>query len=267
MYHFIPSIMKAVQFSSHGGIEVLKLNDIPMPNLSNNQVLVKNHYAGVNFYDTYFRSGRYPTPHLPFTPGLEGAGEVVAVDDSVTDIKPGAHAAYICTTEGSYSEYTAIARDMVYVLPEGVSTQMGAAAMIQGLTAWTIIKESATVKAGQWVMVNAAAGGVGLLLCQMLRNLGAKVIGTASTEAKLELAKKNGAGWTVNSEDEGLVEKVKEITDGHGVDVILDGVGKATFQDALKMVAKKGQLVCYGSAVSLISRVLSSQSSEKFPRL
>jgi NADPH2:quinone reductase len=261
----LPKTMKAVQFSRTGGVEVLEHNDVPVPSSSSlpeGHILVRNRFAGVNYIDTYFRSGLYKAPELPMTLGREGAGEVVEVHPSVADspagkgslagLKPGDKVVYLTTF--TYAQYVAVPAEKVLRVPEGVSLDVAAAAMLQGLTALTLIRESADVQPGQWALVHAAAGGVGNLLVQMLSAIGAKVIATASTDEKLALARKNGAEWTINSNDD-VVAKVNEITGGHGIDVILDGVGKATFQADLKMIAAKGHLVSFGNASGAVPPV------------
>lgn len=252
----LPSTMKAVQISKTGGLEVLEHVELPVPTLSEGQILVRNEYTGINFIDTYFRSGLYAAPSLPMTLGREAAGEVIAVGSAVTKITPGMKVVYMSGGEaGSYSQFTAISASKAVPVPEGLSTEKAAAVFLQGLTAYTLIHEAGAVKPGQWTLVHAAAGGVGLLLVQMLRSIGAKVIGTASSDEKLELARKNGAEWTVNSGDD-VVAKVKEITGGHGIDVIFDGVGKATFEAGLEMIARKGTFVSFGNAVSQELKIL-----------
>ena len=219
----IPSSMRTVQINKNGGVEVLEHNTVPVPTPAANEVLIRNRFSGINFIDTYFRTGLYPAPAFPLTLGREGAGEVVSVGDSVpADIAPalGSNVVYMHTA--AYGEYVAVPADKVVPVPEGVSLE------------------------------HAAAGGVGLLLCQMLRSVGAKVIGTASTAEKLDLARANGAEWTVNSNDD-VVAKVKEITGGHGIDAIFDGVGKVTFEPDMEMVALKGQIISFGNAVSFLS--------------
>jgi NADPH2:quinone reductase len=240
--------MKAVQFSRTGGVEVLEHNDVPVPTPAEGHVLVRNRFGGVNFIDTYFRTGLYKAPSLPMTLGREAAGEVVAAHPSVSGplATPGTRVVYMAP--GSYAQYTSVPADKLSVVPDNVELDVAAAVLLQGLTALTLIREAAVVQPGQWTLVHAAAGGVGLLLVQMLRAVGAKVIGTASTEEKCALARKHGAEWTVNSHDD-LVAKVKEITNGHGVDAIFDGVGKATFEADLQMIAMKGHLVSFGNAV------------------
>ncbi|KAK5991318.1 putative quinone oxidoreductase [Cladobotryum mycophilum] len=248
----IPATQKVVSIAKNGGTEVLEYKDAPVPALAANQVLVKNQFAGVNFIDTYFRTGLYPAPAFPLILGKEAAGEVIAVHDSVSGIAPGARVVYM--ENAAYAEYTAVDASKLVTIPENISSEVAAAILLQGLTAWTFIREAGNVQPGQWALVHAAAGGVGTLLVQMLRTVGAKVIGTASTEEKLELAKKYGADYTINSHDD-VVAKVKEITGGHGVDVIFDGVGKATFDADLQMIALKGHLISFGNASGAVPPV------------
>lgn len=242
--------MKAVQIPQNGGVEVLEYTSIAVPKPGADQVLVRNDYAGINFIDTYFRTGLYKAPQFPLRMGREGAGEVVATGSgSVNGITVGQKVVYMSAAAGSYAEYSTVDAKDVIAIPDGISTEQAAASYLQGLTAWTFIREAGEVKPGQWVLVHAAAGGVGTLLVQMLRAVGAKVIGTASTEDKRATARENGAEWTVDSHGD-VAAKVKEITGGHGVDVIFDGVGKVTFDADLEMIALKGHLISYGNAVS-----------------
>ncbi|ODA81113.1 hypothetical protein RJ55_04076 [Drechmeria coniospora] len=265
----LPTTQKAVQIVQNGGVDVLQHVDMPVPTVGAGQVLVRNRFAGVNFIDTYFRTGLYPAPHFPLTLGREASGEVVAADASVTDLKPGARVVYMAGTEGgTYAQYTAVPAKNVVAIPDSLSYEDAAAVFLQGLTAWTFIREAGQVQPGQWALVHAAAGGVGLLLVQMLRSVGAKVIGTASTEEKCELARKNGAEWTISSKNQdALVEKVKEITGGHGVDVIFDGVGKATFDADLQMIAMKGHLISFGNASGAVPPISILQLGPKNVKL
>ena len=245
----IPATMKAVQIQSTGGVDVMEYKtDVPVPTLAAGQVLVRNEHAGVNYIDTYYRTGLYKAPSFPYTLGREAAGQVVAAHESVTAVKPGQRVAHMGEVR-AYAQYSAVAANRLVVLPDGISTRVAAAAYLQGLTAWCLVRESANVQPGQWALVHAAAGGVGLLMVQILRSIGAKVIGTAGSEEKRALAQKNGAEWVLDSRDS-LVDKVKEITGGHGVDAIFDGVGKATFDADLEMIAMRGHLVSFGNAVS-----------------
>lgn len=245
----IPATMKAVQISKIGGPEVLEYTEIAVPALGAGQVLVRNRFAGVNYIDTYFRSGLYAAPSMPLVMGREASGEVVAAHASVSGLAPGTRVAYMAgAPSAAYAEFTAVDAAQVVAIPDQLSSEEAAAIFLQGLTAWTFIREAGEVKAGQWTLVHAAAGGVGTLLVQMLKSVGAKIIATASTDEKLALAKSYGADHLVNSNDD-IVSRVKEITGGHGVDAIFDGVGKATFDADLQMIALKGHLISFGNAV------------------
>jgi NADPH2:quinone reductase len=236
--------MKAIQISKVGGVEVLEHKDVAVPSPAKGQVLVRNEFAGVNYIDTYFRTGLYPAT-LPLILGREASGQVVSSES--TSFPAGTRVVYM--SGETYAQYTAVDESKVIAIPDGLKTEDAATVFLQGLTAWTLIREAANVQAGQWTLVHAAAGGVGQLLVQMLKHVGAKVIGTASTQEKCDLAQKLGAQWTVNSKED-VAAKVNEITGGHGVDAIFDGVGAATFFDDLKMIAMKGHLVSFGNAVS-----------------
>ncbi|KAK2012863.1 NAD(P)-binding protein [Colletotrichum eremochloae] len=243
----VPKTMNGIQISRTGGVEVLDYRtDIPVPTLAEGQVLVRNAYAGVNYIDTYFRTGLYQAP-LPITLGREGAGTVVAAHPSVQGFKPDDRVVFMGSV-GSYAAYSAVPAAQLVRVPDAVTDEQAAAALLQGLTAWTFVREAGEVKPGEWVLVHAAAGGVGLLLVQMLRAVGAKVIGAASTDAKCALARDNGAEWVVNTSSQDLVAEVARITDGHGADVVFDGVGKATFDGDLQLAARKGRLVIFGNA-------------------
>lgn len=246
----LPATMKAIEIAKNGGIEVLEHKDVPVPQLADNQVLIRNEYAGVNFIDTYFRSGLYKAPQFPLRLGREAAGEVIAATGAAAAKFPvGSKAVYM---EGNaYAEYTAVNAANVITIPEGISTEVAAAGYLQGLTAWTFIRESANVQPGQWAFVHAAAGGCGSLLVQMLHAIGAKVIASASTDEKLALAKKLGADYLVKSTDD-VAAEVKKITNGHGVDAIFDGIGKTTFDLDLEIIARKGNLISFGNAVSVL---------------
>ncbi|KZZ95260.1 Alcohol dehydrogenase superfamily, zinc-type [Moelleriella libera RCEF 2490] len=241
----VPSTMKAIVVSAHGGPEVLQYTDVPVPRPSAGQVLVRNEFSGVNYIDTYFRTGLYQA-QLPLIPGREAAGHVVAVEGGSTLVSHGQRVVYM--QDGTYAQYTAVDVEKLVPIPNPIATQQAAAVYLQGLTAWTFVRQAADVKPGQWVLVHAAAGGVGLLLLQLLRGSNAKTIATASTPQKCQLARSNGADWTINSHDPDMVAKVKEITEGHGIDVIFDGVGAATFDADLEMIAMRGLLVSFGNA-------------------
>ncbi|CAO1635829.1 unnamed protein product [Parajaminaea phylloscopi] len=241
----LPSATRSIRFHKTGGPEVLQLDETAVANLGPNDILIKSEWAGVNFIDTYFRSGLYNVP-LPFTLGSEAAGIAVAVGENVQDIKVGDKvAAYI---NGSYSEIVLAPRARVAKLPSAVDTRTAAAIMLQALTAWGLLIESYPVQKGDWVLVHAAAGGVGVFLCQLASYLGAKVIGTVSTEEKAEFAKANGADEVILYTKEDFAERVNEITGGKGVAGIYDGVGKTTWEDDFKCIARKGTIVSFGNA-------------------
>ncbi|KAJ9139221.1 NAD(P)-binding protein [Coniochaeta hoffmannii] len=248
----IPKTMAGIVIESTGGPEVLKYKtDLPVPELKEGEVLVRNEYIGVNFIDTYFRTGLYKAP-LPLITGKEAAGTVAAAHPSVASRFPeGTRVGYLA--DHAYAALTAVPAARVIPLPDGVTTKQAASSLLQGLTALTFIREAAGLAnsvpqgEGPWVLVHAAAGGVGTWFVQVLSAMGARVIGTASSPEKCEVARGNGAGWTVNSRED-VVAKVKEITGGEGVDVIFDGVGKATFDGDLEMVRRKGTVVMVGNA-------------------
>ncbi|KAF5016978.1 hypothetical protein F66182_11171 [Fusarium sp. NRRL 66182] len=261
----VPPTMRAVQINKNGGTEVLEFNDVPVPKAAEGQILVRNQIAGVNYIDTYFRSGLYKAPQFPLTLGREAAGTVVDAHSFVSGISNGARVVFMGTV-GGYAEYSAVNASDAIVIPDEVPTEQAVAAYLQGLTAWTFIREAGQVKAGQWVLVHAASGGVGTLLVQLLRTVGARIIGTASSEEKLALAKKNGAEWVINSHDD-VVAKVKDITGGHGADVIFDGVGKATFDADLELIASKGSLISFGNASGAVDPVSLFRLTPKNVRL
>lgn len=244
--------MHALQIEKQGGPEVLRIAEVPTPKPERNQVLIKTEYSGVNFIDTYQRSGLYKV-QLPFILGNESAGLVESVGEDVKDIKAGdAVAAY--SPGGGFATYAIADRSKVSKLPKEVSTRDGATALLQGLTAWTLVREAYPIKKGDHVLIHAAAGGTGLLLCQMAKHLGAIVIGTTSTEEKAKLAKENGADHIViyTQEREKLADKVLELTGGKGCEGIFDGVGKDTWEDDFKMIARKGTIVTFGNASGAI---------------
>jgi NADPH2:quinone reductase len=239
--------MKAIRVSNYGGADVLKLSEAePKPKPVAGQALVKIHAAGVNFVDIYQRRGIYPAK-LPFIPGLEAAGVVEAVGEGDTGVSPGDRVAYTGHM-GSYSEYTAIDARRLIPLPDQLSFVEGAAFPLQGMTAHYLISEYRRPKPGDTVLIHAAAGGVGLLLVQWAKHLGATVIGTVSTAEKAKAAREAGADHAVLYTEQDVVTEVKRITDGRGAQLILDGVGKSTFPADLEAAAAHGHVVIYGAA-------------------
>ncbi|KAI8062286.1 uncharacterized protein B0P05DRAFT_556388 [Gilbertella persicaria] len=241
-----PNTMRAVFFNEHGGVDkLIYKEDVPVPQIKNDSVLVKNHFVGINYIDTYHRSGLYKVP-LPYTPGREGAGEVVQVGSNIKDFKVGDRVVYL--SGSTYADYTDVPAENVLKLVDEVSYQDAAAVGIQAITAWTMVRDAYPIKKGDTVLVHAAAGGVGLLLCQMAHHLGATVIGTVSSEEKAELARQNGATHTIIYTREDVVKRVNEITNNLGCHAVLDGVGKATFDDSLAVTRRLGTLVSFGNA-------------------
>ncbi|KAI9297294.1 alcohol dehydrogenase zinc-binding domain protein [Neoconidiobolus thromboides FSU 785] len=235
----------AIELTKNGGVEVLDYKEAQKPQIKDDQILVNNKAIGINFIDTYQRSGLYPT-QLPFVLGREGAGIVEEVGSKVTKFKKGDRVAYM--TQGSYANYTPVPQNLASIVPDNLDFEVAASIPLQGLTAYTMVTESYQVKKGDTVLVHAAAGGVGLLLVQLSKYFGAKVIGTVSTEAKAELVKKAGADHTILYSKEDFGEKVLEITNGKGVQAVFDGVGKDTFEGSLKSCGHLATFVSFGNA-------------------
>ncbi len=239
--------MKAIKISNYGDADVLRLTDMEQkPTPAEGQVLVKIHAAGVNFVDIYQRRGTYPVK-LPFVPGLEASGVVEAIGNKVAEVRPGDRVAYTGHL-GSYSEYTVIAAAKLLKLPNGLSFEQGAAFPLQGMTAHYLIHDFRKPKKGDTVLIHAAAGGVGLLLVQWAKHLGATVIGTVSAEEKAQIARGAGADHVVLYTKQDFVAETKRLTEGRGADLILDGVAKSTFTGDLEAVALRGHIVVFGSA-------------------
>src|SRR5574342_373893 len=238
--------MKAIRIHAPGGPEALQYDDVAEPTPGAGQAVVKLAAAGVNYIDVYFRTGAYKAP-LPLTLGLEGSGAVTAVGAGVTDVKVGDPVAWT-GVPGSYAQVPVMPADRLVKLPSGVSAKDGAAAMLQGMTAHYLLKSSYPVKKGDTCLVHAAAGGVGLLLCQMGKMLGATVIGTVSTEEKAALAKGAGADHVILYNQQDFEPEVKRITGGRGVDVVYDGVGASTFDKGLSCLRPRGLMALFGAA-------------------
>jgi NADPH:quinone reductase len=238
--------MKAIQVPKTGGVEVLSFLDLPVPQLKPNEVLVKIAASGVNYIDVYFREGRYPiTP--PFILGQEASGVVSDTGSGVKDFKPGERVAYTGIT-GAYAEYEAVPADRLVRVPAGISDHQAAAAMLQGMTAHYLTRSTYPLKPGDIALVHAAAGGVGLLLVQMAKALGARVIATVSTEEKAKLAREAGADDVIFYTRQDFEAETKRLTDGKGVHVIYDGVGKTTFDQDLNCLRPRGYLVLFGAS-------------------
>jgi len=238
--------MNAIQVSQVVGLEVLKLVDLPVPEPKPNEALVQIKAAGVNFIDVYFREGRYPAT-LPFVPGQEGAGIVTAVGSEVSNVKIGDRVAYT-GVQGAYAEYAAAPADRLVKVPDELDFDQAAAAMLQGMTAHYLTHSTYSIKQGETALVHAAAGGVGALLVQMAKNLGARVIGTAGSEEKAQLARNAGADDVIIYTKQDFETETRRLTDGKGVHVVYDGVGKTTFDKDLNVLRPRGYLVLFGGS-------------------
>ena len=238
--------MRAIRIHQTGGPEVMRLEEIELPPPGKGEVRLRQHAIGVNYMDIYLRTGLYPAS-LPFTPGGEGAGEVVEVGPSVEVLKPGDRVAYAGST-GGYAEERNIEARALFKLPRSISYETGASMMLKGLTAQYLLRQTYRVKEGDTILVHAAAGGVGLILCQWGNSLGATVIGCVGSEEKAALAKKAGARHAILYRDEDFAKQVSEITKGAKCHVVYDGVGKATFPASLDCLRPFGMFVSFGSA-------------------
>ena len=238
--------MKAIQVSHTGGPEVLTLVDVPVPTPKPNEALVEIKASGVNFIDVYFREGRYPAP-LPFINGQEAAGIVKEVGSEVSDLKPGDRVAYTSSL-GSYAEFAAVPAARLVKIPAELSFEQAAAAMLQGMTAHYLLNGSYKLASGETALIHAAAGGVGLLLVQMAKRIGARVIATAGTEEKAQLAREAGADECIVYTQADFEAETQRLTDGKGVHVVYDGVGKATFDKDLEVLRPRGYLVLFGGS-------------------
>lgn len=238
--------MKAIQVSQAGGPEVLALVDAATPELKPNEALVQIKAAGVNFIDVYFREGRYPAP-VPFINGQEAAGVIVEVGADVTTFKPGERVAYVGRL-GSYAELASVPAAQLVKIPDQLDFDQAAAAMLQGMTAHYLSRGSYPVKLGETVLIHAAAGGVGLLLVQLAKHFGARVIATAGTDAKAQLARDAGADEVIVYTRKDFEIETRRLTDGQGVHAVFDGVGKDTFEKDLKVLRPRGYLVLFGGA-------------------
>ena len=239
--------VKAVRVHAPGGPEALRYEDVELPPPGPGEAQIRHHAIGVNYIDVYRRSGLYPAP-LPFVPGHEGAGEVIAVGEGVEDFKKGDRVAYVVDALGGYSSARNIEAAALVRLPKFLSYEQGAAMMLKGLTAQYLLRRTFKVKKGQRVLVQAGAGGVGQLLCQWASALGAKVIATVGSAEKAEIARKAGADHTILYRDADFVAKLREVTKGKLCDVVYDGVGKATFPGSLDCLKPFGMFVSFGSA-------------------
>src|SRR3954462_11836961 len=242
------AMVAAVRIHKAGGPEVLTYEDVELPAPGPSQVRVKQGAAGINFIDVYFRNGAYPPPGgYPFIAGNEGSGDVIAVGPGVTDIKVGDRVAAVFPF-GGYAAERNVPADRAVKVPANISHEQAAGMMLKGMTAEYLVRRTFKVEKGHTILIHAAAGGVGLILCQWAAHLGATVIGTVGSKDKAELAKKNGCHHTILYRDEDFVAKVKDITSGKLCDVVYDGIGKTTFPASLDCLRPLGYFVSFGSA-------------------
>ena len=238
--------MRAIQITKTGGPEVLTLADVPVPTPAAGEALMRVEACGVNFIDVYFREGRYPSP-VPFIPGQEASGTVVSVGDGVSSVKPGDRVAW-CGIPGTYAEFAVASADRLIVIPDSVSIEQAAAAILQGMTAHYLAHATYAIQPGDCVLIHAGAGGVGLLLIQMAKQLGARVLTTVSTEGKAILARDAGADEVIFYTHEDVAARVKEMTGGAGIPVVYDSVGKSTFEGSLACLRPRGLLALFGGS-------------------
>jgi NADPH2:quinone reductase len=239
--------MKAIRVHHPGGPEALRYEDIPDPVPAEGQALVRIEAIGVNFIDVYHRTGLYKVASLPFTLGQEAAGTIEALGPGVTGLAVGDRVAW-AGVMGAYAGKAAVPADRLVKLPDGLSARDGAAAMLQGMTAHYLACSTYPLKPGDTCLVHAAAGGVGLLLCQIAKLRGARVLATTSTEEKARLAREAGADEVIFYNDQDFAAEARRLTDGRGVEVIYDGVGRATFEKGLDSLARRGMMVLFGQA-------------------
>ncbi|MGB6802875.1 MAG: quinone oxidoreductase, partial [Candidatus Sulfotelmatobacter sp.] len=253
--------MKAIRVQHTGGPEVMELEEVPVRPPKAAEAVVKVSVAGVNAIDGYFRDGRFRTP-LPFIPGQEGAGVVTAVGEQAKLVKVGDSVAWSGVL-GSYAEFVVSPEELLVPVPAAISDEQAAAAMVHGLTAHYLVNDAHKLKSGETALVHAAAGGVGLLLVQMARAIGARVIGTVSSEEKAQLAREAGADEVIVFTRQDFEAEVKRLTGGKGVEVVYDGVGKATFEKNLNVMRLRGMLVLYGMSSGSVLPVDPARLLEK----
>lgn len=258
--------MNAIVVHAYGGPEVLTFEAVPSRLPGPGEVLVSNRAVGVNYIDTYFRSGVYKAPRLPFVPGNEGAGEIVAVGEGVSEFTPGDRVVYTSPL-GAYAGETVVPAALVLKLPGAIDFEIAAASQLKGLTAEYLLHRVFKVGPGHTILVHAAAGGVGLILTQWAKHLGATVIATAGSPEKVELVRSKGADHVIDYTRENFVEAVRAFTGGKGVDVVYDGVGKATYPASLDVIRPLGLFVSFGNASGVIENfdlLLLSQKGSLF---
>tara|TARA_B100000676_G_C17986895_1_gene792436 strand:- start:28 stop:1005 length:978 start_codon:yes stop_codon:yes gene_type:complete len=261
---------KAIQISTPGGPEVMHWNDVDVGSPGAGELKIRHTAIGLNYIDVYFRTGLYPAPQLPFTPGMEACGIVEEVGAEVGDIAVGDKVAYAAAPVGAYAEVRLMPADRVVKVPGGIDDQAAAAMMLKGMTTQYLLRTTYRVKAGDTIVFHAAAGGVGLIACQWAKHLGATVIGTVGSDEKAELARAHGCDHPIVYTRENLAERIREITDGAGVPVVYDSVGVDTYEASLDCLAPLGMFVSFGNASGPVTSVnpgdLSARGSLFFTR-
>ena len=237
----------AIRIHENGGPEVLRWEEVDVPDPGPGEAVIRQTASGLNFIDVYFRTGLYPAPSFPLTIGNEGVGVVEAVGDGVTEVAVGDRVAY-CMSLGSYAQRRIIASRLLVKIPDGISDEQAAAVMLKGCTVQYLVRRTHAVQPGETVLFHAAAGGCGLIACQWLKHLGATVIGTVGTREKAELARAHGCDHPIVYTEESFVDRVQELTGGKGVPVVYDSVGKDTFDDSLRCLQPRGLMVSFGNA-------------------
>lgn len=238
---------RTVVIRETGGPDVLQIEDRPVGDPGPGEVRIRHHAIGLNFIDVYQRAGLYPMP-LPAALGMEAAGVIEAVGDGVTHLRAGDRAAYAAVPPGAYTEARVMPAAQICPLPDAISFEEGAAMMLKGMTAQYLFHRTVPIQRGDWVLLHAAAGGVGLIACQWARSEGINLIATAGSEAKCQLVRDHGADHVINYTTEDFVARVKEITNGRGVDVVMDSVGAATFEGSLSCLRPIGMMISFGNA-------------------
>lgn len=239
---------KAFRFYETGSSDVLRFEDVEVGAPGTGEVRLRQEAIGLNYIDIYFRSGVYPAPSLPSGIGLEGSGVIEAVGDGVADLAVGDRVAYAAQPLGAYAEARVMPAKGLVKIPDGISFDLAAAAMLQGMTAQYLLRRTYHVKKGDTILIHAAAGGVGQIVCQWAKHLGATVIGTVGSKEKAEIAKSKGCDYPILYREEKVSERVKEITNGQGVEVVYDSVGKDTFDDSLDCLKRLGMMVSFGQS-------------------
>jgi NADPH:quinone reductase len=253
---------KAIRYDQPGGPDVMKWVDVDVGAPQAGEVRIRQHAVGLNYIDVYFRTGLYPQP-LPGGLGMEAAGEVTEVGAGVTALRPGDRVAYVSQPPGAYAQERVVPADKLVKLPDAISYDDAASVMLQGLTAQYLLRRTYPVKAGDTILIHAAAGGVGLLVCQWAKALGATVIGTVGSDDKAELAKAHGCDHPIVYTRENFTERVRELTDGAGVPVVYDSIGKDTYLGSLDSLAPLGYFVSFGSASGPLPPIDSKEFSSR----